>query len=240
VPEYDYVEDPIGRIVAVHWDDSGGTGGPLPKRCGSYSWGYENTGHYSPTGPNRDPWLVLNPDDEWYGNLVNGIGFGFGFIQLGRTRIDAFGSSKFRLDIFYTVSNPEHTYGIGISHIGGPPNPDNEYGFWYPSIPLVTFQGSVSWEYDALPDSGLMFGAYGDFETGRFDPAYGGGVDVWPVPVDWGDTGLLQPEFGFMRYEPGPYGGEILTYTVTAVCEGGPSEGLLVQYDDDPGNWVPV
>jgi len=198
----DYVEDPIGRIVNVHWDDKKpppDDNWPVTLRCGTYNFNYElnwaPSGSYVTTnyiGPLKDPFLIRDPDNPYYnvGRSValilttNGIRFGSATWVL-MTPASYHVSTEWDI----STSSQGEIFGLGIVHTSGPRD-FNRYpqtgGLPWPTEPFLEFgSGPLEWDYNVNPgDKGMWIpkSSGGEMvwdDPTRFDPGYGG--DAWLI-----------------------------------------------------------
>ena len=200
----DYVEDPIGRIVNVHWaDDDGGHPPDEPVlQCGTYSYSFLldfiSSGIVSPipTGSDGDPWMVRDPSSpDWQHTWPLGLTLTTGGILFGRgqTRVQMTPASYTISTSFWDLTNTagsDRTYGLLLIHSAGPRD-YNQFPYLgiptspQPYEPFFTFTGgSLSWTYQINP--GLNGEIWKPTFTGsgandilwddpsRFDPAFGG------------------------------------------------------------------
>lgn len=203
----DYVEDPIGRIVNVHWDDKKpppDDGWPPILRCGTYNYAFDLNPSAdgrdfitnNPIGPDGNPFMVRDPASTAYKQTVNflsvayyGITFGFPWTQ---TTTVFMTPQKFRIQAHWDIGTSMQglEYGLIMTHLGGP----RDYNRWpnnlgLPPAPLTPFfvfgaNGTLDWTYQMIPGSNGQI----------WHPKY---VGTPPnLTVDYNDPTRFDPAYG--------------------------------------------
>jgi len=167
----DYVEDPIGRIVNVHWADDDGSHPPDEPvlQCGTYSYSfrldYISSGIVSPipTGSDGDPWMVRDPSSpDWQHTWPLGLTLTTGAILFGRgqTRVQMTPASYTISTSFWDLTNSagsDRTYGLLLIHSAGPRDYNQFPYLGIPTSPqpyepfFIFTGGSLAWTYQINP-----------------------------------------------------------------------------------------
>jgi hypothetical protein len=259
-----FVEDPLMRIVNVNWKQGGGPPDPQFQRCGTYSWtrtiGYSDSGNLVTLRTPDDPMLIRGPDPYeavYAPDLVfitrSGLRLGYGYIPditgppVVNTQV-IMSSTKYKIHVDYPVNaqNEGEIHGFAITHLGGPDDPATGNAYKAKPPPFIEFQGSVDWEYDIAKQP--IYGADGNYENGRFDPAFGGPIwlQTFSKRIVGGGPFPWEYESWFMQDEPtvevhlggdtnnqyeGTYVvGQVLTITIEGECTGGETNPPLIIY----------